>query len=107
MQDIYMIVGLGNPGNEYTNTRHNAGFMTLDKWCQQHAASMTQNKFQGIYGSMRLGGKLIHLLKPQTFMNLSGQCVAEILSWYKLGFSADQGNTFPISSLLTDISTSA
>lgn len=82
--DALLIVGLGNPGNEYTNTRHNAGFMTLDKWCQQHAASMTQNKFQGIYGSMRLGGKLIHLLKPQTFMNLSGKSVQACLSFFHI-----------------------
>lgn len=79
-----LIVGLGNPGSEYTNTRHNAGFMTLDRWCQVHGTSMTQTKFQGIYGSMRLSGKLIHLLKPQTFMNLSGKSVQACLAFFHI-----------------------
>ncbi len=77
-----LIVGLGNPGNEYENTRHNAGFMTLDAWCRAHGANMTQTKFQGIYGSMRLNGKQIHLLKPQTFMNLSGKSVQACMAFF-------------------------
>lgn len=77
-----LIVGLGNPGNEYENTRHNAGFMTLDAWCRAHNGSMTQTKFQGIYGSLRLGGKQIHLLKPQTYMNLSGKSVQACMAFF-------------------------
>ena len=82
--DSLLVVGLGNPGNEYTNTRHNAGFMTLDAWCRTHATSMTQTKFQGIYGSMRLSGKQIHLLKPQTFMNLSGKSVQACMAFFHI-----------------------
>ena len=80
--DSLLVVGLGNPGNEYTNTRHNAGFMTLDSWCRAHNASMTQTKFQGLYGSMRLNGKQIHLLKPLTFMNLSGKSVQACMAFF-------------------------
>lgn len=82
--DALLVVGLGNPGSEYTNTRHNAGFMLLDKWCQSHGASMTQAKFQGIYGNMRLSEKQIHLLKPQTFMNLSGKSVQACLAFFHI-----------------------
>lgn len=82
--DALLIVGLGNPGSQYASTRHNAGFMLIDKLCESMGASMTQSKFQGIFGTARLCGKTVYLLKPQTFMNLSGKSVVACMNFYHL-----------------------
>lgn len=79
-----LIVGLGNPGREYSETRHNAGFMLLDLWCEVHQTTMTQSKFSGLYGTFRTPKKTIHLLKPQTFMNLSGKSVQACMAFYRI-----------------------
>lgn len=80
-----LIVGLGNPGAKYDRTRHNVGFDLVDRLAQRWQVSMTdQKKFQGIAGEGLAGRQKIRLLKPQTFMNLSGQSVRALLDWYKL-----------------------
>jgi peptidyl-tRNA hydrolase, PTH1 family len=80
-----LIVGLGNPGAKYERTRHNVGFDLVDRLAQRWQVSMTdQKKFQGIAGEGWAGRQKIRLLKPQTFMNLSGQSVRALLDWYKL-----------------------
>ncbi len=85
--EAVLIVGLGNPGQEYVSTRHNAGFMLLDRFCESIGASMTQAKFKGIFGTARHCGHSLYLLKPQTFMNLSGESVVACMSFYHLDIS--------------------
>lgn len=80
----FMIVGLGNPGKEYENTRHNAGFMAVDRIAEKNHADIKRIKFKGLTGECRIAGKRVLLLKPSTFMNLSGQAVQEAMSFYKL-----------------------
>lgn len=80
----FLIVGLGNPGKQYEGTRHNAGFMALDAIAAKHHAEMKKVKFKGLVGECRLGGKKALLLKPSTYMNLSGQSVKEAMQFYKL-----------------------
>ena len=80
----FVIVGLGNPGRQYENTRHNAGFITLDVIAEKAGARVDRIKFKGLCGEGMLGGKKVLFLKPSTFMNLSGQSVQEAMSFYKL-----------------------
>ena len=80
----FLIVGLGNPGKQYENTRHNAGFLVLDTLAAQLGAAMTRIRFKGLCGEAALSGKKVLLLKPSTFMNLSGQSVQEAMSFYRL-----------------------
>lgn len=80
-----LIVGLGNPGPKYDQTRHNIGFMLVDRLAQRWQISLTANKrFQAEVGEGRWRGERVWLLKPQTFMNLSGQAIRAALDWYKL-----------------------
>ena len=78
----WLVVGLGNPGGEYQNTRHNAGFMTADRIAADQHISVTRLKFKGIYGELEHAGQKIILLKPQTFMNASGESAREALAWF-------------------------
>lgn len=80
----FMIVGLGNPGRQYENTRHNVGFMALDAIAEKNHVEVKRIKYKGLVGECRIAGKRVLLLKPSTFMNLSGQSVAEAMSFYKL-----------------------
>lgn len=80
----FLIVGLGNPGREYEGTRHNAGFMALDAIAEKYGGEVKRIKFKGLVGECRIAGKKVLLLKPSTFMNLSGQSVREAMSFYKL-----------------------
>ncbi len=80
----FVIVGLGNPGREYEATRHNAGFMVLDRICEQYSCEIKKIKFKSLIGECRIGDSRVLLCKPQTFMNNSGQAVNEVLSFYKL-----------------------
>jgi PTH1 family peptidyl-tRNA hydrolase len=82
-----LIVGLGNPGPQYSWTRHNAGFMVLDRLSRLASISVTKKAFSGLSGDGNWQGERIYLLKPQTFMNLSGRSVAEALRFYKLSLS--------------------
>ncbi|MGW8115638.1 aminoacyl-tRNA hydrolase [Caproicibacterium sp. NSD3] len=80
----YLLVGLGNPGKEYEGTRHNTGFMAIDKIANDAGVKLDRLKFKGLCTSATLGGKKVLLLKPSTFMNLSGQSVTEAMRFYKL-----------------------
>lgn len=81
---MLLFVGLGNPGNKYANNRHNIGFMALDQIADNNGFSPWRNKFQAEVSDGVLNGKKVILLKPQTFMNLSGQSVGEAMRFYKL-----------------------
>ena len=81
---MYLIVGLGNPENEYANTRHNMGFDTINKLARQNNIEINKNKFKGLYGTGIIQGKKVILLKPQTYMNLSGESVKEIMDFYHI-----------------------
>ena len=78
-------VGLGNPGAQYAGNRHNIGFMALDRIAADHGFGPWQGKFKGLLSEGRLGGGKLLLLKPQTFMNLSGDAVRAAAQFYKLG----------------------
>ena len=80
----YLIVGLGNPGTQYEGTRHNAGFMALDAVAEKAGVKLDRLKFKGLCAQAVVGGKKVLLLKPSTFMNLSGQSVTEAMRFYKL-----------------------
>ena len=80
----YLIVGLGNPGLEYAQTRHNAGFMTLDLLAEREHAEIKRMKFKSLCGDAVIAGKRCLLIKPTTYMNNSGQAVAEAMQFYKL-----------------------
>jgi PTH1 family peptidyl-tRNA hydrolase len=79
-----LFAGLGNPGAKYAGHRHNIGFMALDAIAEAHGFGPWKAKFQGQCSEGRLGGEKVLLLKPETFMNLSGQSVAEAMRFYKL-----------------------
>lgn len=81
-----LIVGLGNPGDEYKQTRHNIGFMLIDRIAKEFNISM-KRKFQGIYGIGEILGKKVYLLKPETYMNRSGISVRECSDFYKIDIS--------------------
>ncbi|HEX2880920.1 MAG TPA: aminoacyl-tRNA hydrolase, partial [Polyangiaceae bacterium] len=70
-----LIVGLGNPGARYENTRHNVGFMVLDRWLAANPSAQWREQFAGVTADLSVGGTRLLLLKPQTFMNRSGQSV--------------------------------
>lgn len=80
----YMIVGLGNPGTEYETTRHNAGFIVIDMLAQQLGCNVNKLKFKSLYGMADIGGKKCLLMKPQTFMNNSGEAVRDAAQFYKV-----------------------
>lgn len=79
-----LFVGLGNPGPKYAMNRHNIGFMVLDRIAEDHGFAPWRGKFQGSVSEGRLGREKVVLLKPETFMNLSGQSVGEAMRFYKL-----------------------
>ena len=78
-----IIVGLGNPGEKYLMTRHNLGFMVVDRFAQHYEMECKQKKFQSFFGKKAAGQEEIILLKPQTFMNRSGTAVKEVVDMYK------------------------
>ncbi|MEP5759478.1 MAG: aminoacyl-tRNA hydrolase, partial [Litoreibacter sp.] len=80
-----LFVGLGNPGGKYAGNRHNIGFMALDRIAEDHGFGPWRGKFQGQVAEGRLGVDKVVLLKPETFMNNSGQSVGEAARFYKLG----------------------
>lgn len=81
---MYIIAGLGNPGREYEMTRHNIGFEVIDYLADKYNIKITKLKFKGIYGEMNIGNEKVYLVKPQTYMNLSGDCIREFKSFYKI-----------------------
>ncbi len=80
----YIVVGLGNPGREYENTRHNAGFDAIDKLAEKHNFEIKKLRFKSLTGECRLGGVKCLIMKPSTYMNLSGQAVVEAMNFYKI-----------------------
>lgn len=79
-----LIVGLGNYGKEYQNTRHNIGFMALDFYAKQNSLSFDKRKFKGLYTETIINGEKVLLLKPQTYMNLSGECLRDFISYFHI-----------------------
>lgn len=81
---MFLIVGLGNPGAEYVNTRHNVGFLAVDEIAQKYGFSSFKSKFDGLIAEGRIGGEKGYILKPQTYMNLSGNSVVKAAMFYKI-----------------------
>lgn len=81
---MFIIAGLGNPGKKYENTRHNAGFMAIDALAEKYGISVTEKKHKALCGTGIINGVKVLLVKPQTFMNLSGESIGEIINFYKL-----------------------
>ena len=81
---MFLIVGLGNPGKEYEHTRHNAGFDVIDALAEKYNISVTEKKHKALCGKGVIEGVKVILAKPQTFMNLSGESVSELIQYYKL-----------------------
>lgn len=80
---MYIIVGLGNPGKKYENTRHNIGFITLDQIAEKNNIKINKIKHKALLGEGTIGNEKVLLVKPQTFMNLSGNSIKEIVDYYK------------------------
>lgn len=81
---MYLVVGLGNIGNEYSNTRHNIGFDAIDILAKEYNISIDREKFKGKYGEGRIGTKKVIFLKPSTYMNLSGDSVRLAMDYYDI-----------------------
>lgn len=82
--ETWLIVGLGNPGKEYERTRHNAGFRAIDSLAASLGCKVDKLKFQGLYGQTTYQGRKIFLLKPQTYMNLSGRSVLQLSAYFNI-----------------------
>ncbi len=81
---IRLIVGLGNPGRQYAYTRHNIGYLAIDAIAEMAGISVSKIKFKGLWGKGRIAGKEVYLLKPETYMNLSGESVREMAHYFKI-----------------------
>ncbi|MDR1782214.1 MAG: aminoacyl-tRNA hydrolase [Bacilli bacterium] len=79
-----LIVGLGNPGKEYELTRHNMGFITIDKLCDKLNIELNKNKFNGNYYQGLINNEKVIILKPHTYMNLSGECVVQFVNYFNI-----------------------
>lgn len=82
--ETFIIAGLGNPGRKYENTRHNLGFITVDKIAEDNDISVKKIKFKSLVGEGVIGSAKVILMKPQTFMNNSGEALREIVNFYKI-----------------------
>lgn len=81
---MFLIVGLGNPGSEYEDTRHNIGFKVVDNIAKEYNIEINRQKFKGMCGEGFINGEKVILLKPTTYMNLSGESIREVVDFYKL-----------------------
>ena len=81
---MFLIVGLGNPGKEYEGTRHNIGFAAIDYIADKSNIELNRIKFKGVFGEGLINGKKVILLKPTTYMNLSGESIREVVNFYKI-----------------------
>lgn len=81
---MYIIAGLGNPGKEYTGTRHNAGYMTVEYLAKKFNIKLNKLKFNSVYGDISINGEKVMLVKPITYMNRSGIAIVEIMRFYKI-----------------------
>jgi len=84
LDELHVIVGLGNPGSNYAQTRHNIGFITIDELCFRHDIRLNKLKFKASFGEGQIAGKRVLLVKPQTFMNDSGIAVRDLATFYKI-----------------------
>ena len=82
--ESWLIVGLGNPGKDYAKTKHNCGFRVLDILSEKLGCKIDKGKFQGLYGQTTVNGKKLFLLKPQTYMNLSGKSVLQLSAYFNI-----------------------
>jgi peptidyl-tRNA hydrolase, PTH1 family len=80
----WVIVGLGNPGEQYRRSRHNTGFMVVERMAARQGVAITKRKFNGLYGEVRDSGAILMLVEPQTFYNRSGECVAGMIGYFKV-----------------------
>ena len=80
----YMIVGLGNPGREHSQNRHNIGFMTVDRLAEEHGIALGKVQSRAVIGSGRIAGRQVILAKPQTYMNRSGDAVGPLVAYYRV-----------------------
>jgi len=83
MEELFIIVGLGNPGTKYEVTRHNVGFLIIDMLSARHGIKVSKVKHKALTGDGNIGSSRIILVKPQTYMNLSGESVREVMEWFK------------------------
>ena len=81
---MYIIAGLGNPGKEYENTRHNIGYMTIDNFAEKYGITFSERKFRALVGKGVAEGHKVILIKPVTYMNLSGEAIREACDYYKI-----------------------
>ncbi len=81
---MYMIAGLGNPGRKYEKTKHNAGFIAIDMYAKRHGVSFDREKFEALYCKTLINGEEVLLVKPQTYMNLSGEAVSAFMNFFKI-----------------------
>ena len=81
---MFLIIGLGNPESDYANTRHNMGFNVINELSKKYDIDVSKSKFKGLFGNGMVNGEKVILLKPQTFMNLSGESVREVMDFYKI-----------------------
>lgn len=81
---MYLVVGLGNPGDRYAHTKHNIGFVTVDYFAEQHNIKFNKIKHKAVIGEGSIAGEKLLLVKPQTYMNASGECVMDIMNFYKV-----------------------
>lgn len=86
---MYVIAGLGNPGREYENTRHNVGFDVIDALAEKYGIRVIDRKHKGLVGKGLVAGERVALLKPLTFMNLSGESIREVIDYYKIDPEAE------------------
>lgn len=84
---MYIIAGLGNPGTQYMGTRHNVGFSVIDELADQYNISVDTAKHKGMIGKGMIAGQKVLLVKPMTYMNLSGECIREVMDYYKADIS--------------------
>jgi peptidyl-tRNA hydrolase, PTH1 family len=80
----WVVAGLGNPGEQYARSRHNAGFMTIDRIAKANGVELSKRRFKGVTAEVTLAGQATMLVKPQTFYNLSGECLADLLGYFKI-----------------------
>ena len=81
---MYIIAGLGNPGKKYENTRHNMGFLAVDLLAEKYGIKVNKLRFKALTGEGRIAGQKVLIMKPQTYMNLSGESVRALMDYYKL-----------------------
>lgn len=86
---MFIIAGLGNPGREYANTRHNAGFMVIDAIAEKAGIPVTEKKHKALIGKGVFAGEKVVLVKPQTYMNLSGESIREVTDYYKVDATSE------------------